>query len=66
MNTHTLHGFARRLQAEIVELDAPEPDPAICEGAAAIVREARRIAQSLGYPDLVPRCTVDLLAVDGA
>ena len=48
--------FAKWLQTEIKELYHLDPDPAMCEGAAVVVREARRIAESLGYPDLVPPC----------
>lgn len=65
MTKHNLHDFSQWLQAEIVELDGSDALD-ICGGAAVIVREARRIAQSLGYPDLVPRCTVDLLALSTA
>lgn len=56
------HEYSQWLQAEIAELDGPDA-PDICESAANVVREARRIAQSLGYPDLIPRCPVDLLAL---
>jgi excisionase family DNA binding protein len=62
---NNLHSFSSWLQAEIAELNSQDA-PDVCEGAAAIVREARRIAQSLSYPDLVPRCTVDMLAVSTA
>lgn len=51
----TPHQFSAWLRAELAELDATDA-PDVCEGAAAIVREARRIAQTLGYPDLVKRC----------
>ena len=61
-----LHEFSKWLSAEIAELNAPESDLDICEGAASVVREARRIAQSLGYPDLVPSCKTDLLALTTA
>jgi excisionase family DNA binding protein len=54
----TKQEFAKWLQAEIAQLYHPDPDPAICYGAASVIREAGRIAESLGYPDLVPRCGV--------
>jgi excisionase family DNA binding protein len=57
------HEFAKWLKAEIAQLHHPDPDTAICEGAAVSVREARRIAESLGYPDLVPPCTTELLGL---
>jgi excisionase family DNA binding protein len=63
MKTMNKHEFAQWLRTEIAELNAAAPDPAICEGAADVVREARRIAQSLGYPDLIPTCRTDFLAL---
>ena len=59
-----LHSFSTWLQAEIVQLEAEDLD--VCTGAAASVREARRFAQGLGCPDLVPPCRTSLLAVSVA
>ena len=61
-----LHEFSKWLSAEITELTSPEPDLVICEDAADIIREARNIAQSLGYPDLIPPCTTRALALTTA
>jgi len=58
------HDYAGWLRAEILSLDEPpEPDLPTLEDAAETVREARRIAESLGWPDLVPLCTADALAL---
>ena len=56
------HEFSKWLRAEIQDLYHPDPDLAVHEDAASVVQEARRIAQSLGCPDLVPPCK-DLIAL---
>lgn len=58
-----LHEFSKWLSAEIIEMTSSETDWVMCEDAAHTVRKARRIAQSLGYPDLVPSCTTEALAL---
>lgn len=58
------HEFAKWLRAEIG--DMTREDLATCEGAAMAMREARRVAQSLGYPDLVPPCRTEFLALSVA
>jgi excisionase family DNA binding protein len=50
----TRQEFSAWLKAEIAGLTHPEIDEALCEEAAGTVAEARRIAESLGWPDLVP------------
>jgi len=59
------HDFSKWLQATITEHDGPETFE-LCESAAIAVREARCTAQSLGYPDLVPRCPTDALRLSTA
>jgi len=58
------HSFSTWLQETITGLQAE--DLATCTAAASAVREARRLAQSQGYPDLVPPCRTPLLAVSVA
>jgi excisionase family DNA binding protein len=53
----TKQEFSKWLRAEIQDLVHPEPElHTIFDDAATAVQEARRVAQSLGYPDLVPPC----------
>jgi excisionase family DNA binding protein len=53
----TKQEFSQWLRAEIQTLE-PEPELGrpMFDDAATAVQEARRVAQSLGYPDLVPPC----------
>ena len=48
----TVEQFRHWLQKKIQELDCPEPDIAVCEGAASIVEKAAATALVLGLPDL--------------
>ena len=48
----TIEQYRHWLQKKIKELDHPEPDIGVCEGAATIVEEAAATALVLGLPDL--------------
>ena len=52
----TVDRYRHWLQKKIQELDSPEPDIAVCEGAATIVEEAAATALVLGLTDLYRRC----------
>jgi excisionase family DNA binding protein len=47
--------FSKWLQTNIL-LNNPDPDECIAEWASNLVSEARRFAQSLGWPDLIRPC----------
>ena len=52
----TLPAFRRWLKRKIQELDTPESDLAVCDGAGAVVQEAAATALVLGLPDLYRLC----------
>ena len=62
----TKNEFSKWLSNTIAELHAEEADHPLCEDAADYVREARRIAESLGWPDLIPPCKADAFDVTAA
>ncbi len=59
----TKQDFSKWLRTAIADLDHPDPDVTIAESAAMTVREARRIAETLSYPDLLPPCKTPALAL---
>ena len=52
----TIPAFRRWLKRKIQELDTPEPDLALCDGAASIVQDAAATALTLGLPDVYRLC----------